>query len=113
MLIDGDTPIEKETGERVGTISEIIKSYYPNEMEASPPEDILHSFDEPVYLRTRDEESPDLKLKALNFTVAVHEVSEQVILKADDVVGFILKNLSEDTEITFDKEGDMRNPPSI
>ena len=112
MLLDGDSPVRGENGDSLGTLNEIIQSHYPTEMKAAAPQKVSHAFKQSAFIETGDPAFPRVKVSGVSFIVTVHEGDEQIVLRADDVVGFILKNVLEDEDVTFDKLGKLRQPPA-
>jgi len=87
------------------TMKKLIDSLYlPRFMEV-PPTRIRHEFEEPTFIETGVAEFPRLKVNAVEATIAVNKVDQEIRLTADDIVGFILKNVIDGSERIFDKEG--------
>ena len=100
-----DTLLYDESGTSIVTVKELTDSFYPGGFEELPPTKAVHEFEEPTFIMSGVAEFPRLKVNRLEATIRRGKVKERITLDADDIIGFILKNILEGTEQTFDKEG--------
>ena len=45
-----------------------------------------------------------MKLNSIELTLSVQKMNQKMKLEAESIVGFILKNITKDKEIVFDKK---------
>jgi hypothetical protein len=105
---DDEIMVYNDDGSLVGSFADITATYYDNIDDELPPKQITHEFEEPVFLHTDVPQFPRMKLSRLEFTIAAHKHTTELVLDAEDIVGFILRNLTDGTETTFDKDRKLR-----
>jgi hypothetical protein len=94
-----------ESGNGVTTLKKLTDSLYPSGYTEVPPTRVRHEFAEPTFIETGVDKFPRLKVNAVEATIAVNRVDQEIRLIAGDIVGFILKNVIDGSERIFDKEG--------
>ena len=102
-----ETFIYDEDGQEITTVKDIINSFVLPSEEISPIKK-KHPFAQPAFIHTGIERFPKLKLKALEATISVSKVIEEIRLNGEDIVGFTLKNTFEGSQHTFDKNRKLR-----
>ncbi len=86
------------------TMNDILKSYIPKNNELSPTR-IIHRFDHDFFIETGNPEFPELKVKTLKFTISAKKRTGKIVLKRENIIGFILKNILENRKDLYDNEG--------
>ncbi|MDQ3847365.1 MAG: restriction endonuclease [Thermoproteota archaeon] len=94
-----------ESGNGITTLKKLTDSFYPSGYMEVPPTRVRHEFTEPAFIETGVAEFPRLKVNAVEATIAVNRVDQEIRLTAGDIVGFILKNVIDGSERIFDREG--------
>lgn len=94
-----------ESGKGIATLKELTDSFHTLGNAEVPPTRVTHEFAEPTFIETGVDKFPRLKVNAVEAIIAVNKVDQEIKLVAEDIVGFILKNVVEDSERVFDKEG--------
>lgn len=100
-----DTMLYDQSGTGLVTVKELTDSFYPSGFEELPRTKVVHKFETPTFIMSGETEFPRLKVDQLEATISVGRIEEAITLDADDLVGFILKNILDGTEQIFDKEG--------
>lgn len=85
-----------------------MDSFYPKGFQEIASTEVVHNFKEPTFIETGTATFPKLKINTVAFLISTNKVTQRVELMAEDIVGFILKNIIEGTEQTFDKTGKVR-----
>jgi len=92
-----------ENDNEVLTVNELIKSYISKDNKLNPTR-IAHKFDNPCFIKTGNPEFPKLKVKKLKFTISAKKRTGKIVLKRENIIGFILKNMLENRGNVFDKQ---------
>ena len=92
-----------ENDNEVLTVNELIKSYISKDNKLNPTK-IAHKFDNPCFIKTGNPEFPKLKVKKLKFTISAKKRTGKIVLKRENIIGFILKNMLENRGNVFDKQ---------
>jgi hypothetical protein len=100
-----DTMLRDENGSDIVTVKSLTDSFYPPGFEELPPTRVVHLFEEPTFIVTGATEFPRLKVSGIEATIRVGRVEETITIDADDLVGFILRNVLEGTDQALDKGG--------
>lgn len=96
----------------VCSFQEVIQSMYPNPMNVMPPQKVIKTFEEPRFIKTDLDLFPLLKLNGMESIISVVESVEEIVIDADTIVGFILRNVLDGKEKIFDKQGNLRKSPT-
>jgi hypothetical protein len=94
-----------ESRNRITTLKKLTDSFYPSGYMEVPPTRVRHEFTEPTFIETGVAEFPRLKVNAVEATIAVNRLGQEIRLAAGDIVRFILKNVIDGSERIFDREG--------
>lgn len=94
-----------EHDSEVITIKELTDSFYPEGFKELLPTRVVHKFEEPTYIKTDVAEFPRLRLNAVEATITVNKVDQEITFELEDFATFVLKNVFEGTEQIFDKDG--------
>jgi hypothetical protein len=100
-----DTVICDQSGTGFVTVKELTDSFYPSGFEELPATRVVHKFEKPTFIMSGVAEFPKLKVDQVEATISIGRIEETITLDADDLVGFVLKNILEGTEQILDKEG--------
>jgi hypothetical protein len=92
-------------GKGLTTVKKLIGSLYPCGYQELPPTRVVHEFTAPTFIETGIIDFPKLKINAVEATITVSRVDQKICLAADDVVGFILRNVIAGSERILNKEG--------
>lgn len=95
-----------EDDQKTTTVKNIIDSFSSH--EEIPPTKKKYSFDEPAFIHTGVERFPKLKIKALEATISISKEVREIRIDGEDVVGFVLKNVLDKCQHTFDKDIKLR-----
>jgi hypothetical protein len=101
--LNGDSILYDELDVEISTIDSIIKSLITEEGELEETER-TYKFDNATFIKTDNPKIPKIKITEIKCTISVGKINERIILKAEDFIGFILKNVIDDTEKRFDKK---------
>ena len=95
--------IYDENDKKIATIQDIIEPFFPPGFEEILPTQKKHIFSDPAFIHTWIDRFPKIKIEAIKATISTSKTVEEVRFNAEDIVGFILKNVTEDSYHTFDK----------
>lgn len=98
--------IYDENDEKTMTVKNIIDSFSSH--EEIPPTKKQYTFDKPAFIHTGVERFPKLKIKALEATISVSKEVREIRIDGEDIVGFVLNNVLEKCQHTFDKDMKLR-----
>ncbi len=70
---------------------------------------IFIDMDRPRFLETDDSEFPRVKLKSLKVTLSTGVFEDTIEMDGSTMVGFILRNLIDDSEVILDKQAKLKN----
>lgn len=96
-----------DKGHEINSLLKIISLLTPNSEMASKK--INYSFNTPTFVLTDTAKFPRLKLNSIELTLSVQKMNQKMKLEAESIVGFILKNITKDKEIIFDKKFKIMN----
>lgn len=60
------------------------------------------------YIHTSDKDFPKMKIKAVKMIVSNGLIEDIMKIDGSKMVGYILKNIFDNSEIIFDKQGEIR-----
>lgn len=98
-----------DNNNQVETVKSVIDTFYPQGFQEMPPTGKTHVFGQATYVQTNVPAFPRLKILSLEATVSVSALVQEIRIDAQDVVGFILKNVIEGTQVMFDKNAKLRS----
>lgn len=87
------------------TLLEIVNSMFPSGRKPFPKTKNHVKFKEPRFIKTNAHGFPWMKINGISAEIKIDEVRKELVLKAEDIVGFILKLVSNGSIRKFDKEG--------
>jgi len=77
-------------------------------MQVVKDKEVVVEMDDDKYIDTNAQEFPRIKIKAVKLILSVSLIEQTSIIDGTTIVGFILQNLSDGSEITFDTNGKLR-----
>jgi len=66
-------------------------------------------FDENLYIETNDVDLPLIKLSEIKLLLSSSLIEQEMIIDGESMVGFILRNILDNSEIILDKDGIIKN----
>jgi hypothetical protein len=93
-----------EHGEKVGTFHTALQSMFPAPYVEVPPAVTEHLFNAPTFMLTGNQRFPRLKLLGIRARVSVGRVNQEIVLKAEDFVGFVLHDVIGQKTRLIDKQ---------
>jgi hypothetical protein len=102
-----DTRLYDEEDTEIILDGRLLALLFPIGFEEMPPTRMAHTFDKPTFTHTNISWFPRLKLAALEATVSVGIVTQEVLIKGTDFIQFILKNVLTGEIQTFDKSAKL------
>jgi len=102
-----DVWLFNQHGERILTLKSLTDSFYPEGLQELRPTKVAHKFKEPTFIETGVDTFPMLKIDGVEATITVNKIDEKIELFAEDIVGFILKNVTKSSENIFDVRGEL------
>jgi hypothetical protein len=101
---ENQLPLLNEAGEKTGTFYSASQSMFPpayTELAATAKE---HTFTTPTYMLTGNTRFPRMKLQALRATISVERQNQEVVLKGEDFIGFVMRDVIGDKVRLIDKQ---------
>lgn len=102
--LTNEIKLYNEQGIEIGTIEDIVKSFYPSNYQEIQPIDKCYEFPNPTFIKTGNSIFPRIKLKGIKSTISVSKIATQIRINGEEIVGFILKNVINNSHQTFDKK---------
>ena len=93
-----------EAGEKTGTFHSVLKSRFPSDYVEVPPTVKEHWFTEPIYLPTGNPRFPRTKLLGIRATISVERQNQEMILKGEDFIGFVMHDVIGEKTRMIDKQ---------
>jgi len=97
-----------EAGIEVTSVEGIAALFYPSELAEATATRKKYVFDKPTFIQTDKESLPKIKVNAVELTVSVDKVTQEVQIKGEDFVSFVLKDVLNGTEYSFDNDLKLR-----
>lgn len=91
-----------ESGAEITTAFILFNSLVPKGFDELQPTKIAYLFDRPTFIKTSNPKVR-MKIKSLEITISKTLETKTIILKGEDFVQYVLKNISEDTIKTIPK----------
>ncbi|MEE8576846.1 MAG: restriction endonuclease [candidate division Zixibacteria bacterium] len=91
-------------GKRLISGKEIIHSFCPTQIQETSPVLKTYEFDCVAFTSTTHSKFPKIKVNAVQATFSVSKIEQEIEIKSDDIVRFILWNLIDDSDHLFDKD---------
>jgi len=91
------------SGMRQTDAGEIINSFFPKELRELAPIIKTHMFTKDTFVGTNDHRFPTVKVKGAQAIVSVSKAQDEIRV-GDDIVGFILRSVIDDSEQLFSKD---------
>lgn len=93
-----------EAGQEDGDIPKIVHSLFPDSKEAMKPIVVERLFSEPTFIKTGNPSFPKAKLLGIRATISVERQDQESVLKGEDFIGFIMRDVIGDTITMLDKK---------
>ena len=93
-----------ERDENVGTFRTVIAGMFPEDFVELPRTRKEHLFAEPTFLMTGNTRFPKMKLLGVRATITVERRNEEQVLRGEDFVGFVLRDVIGDKTHIIDKD---------
>jgi len=103
ISLSDSTKIYDENGGETTNLQDLLNSLVPKGLEELQPTSTIHTFDKPAFIKTHDARFQRMKIKAIKVLISKKLTTMEYQLKAEDFVGYILKNVIEGTEKTIPK----------
>lgn len=100
----GAIRLEAEDGTDCGTMAQVFDLYLPKPLAPMSATRVDHKFDPPVFILTNHERLKRLKLNGFAATFGVEELVQEMVIRGDDLVHFILQNVVDKTAHIFTKD---------
>ncbi len=100
-----------EAGEKTSTFFSVIKYMFPAAFVEVPPTAREVLFNEPTYLPTGNVRFPRTKLLGIRATIFVERQNQEMILKGEDFIGFVMHDvIGEKTRMIDKQKRPIRQP---
>ena len=109
--ITGETVLYDKNGKEISLLYKILDSYAQRK-ELNPTHK-AHTFNQEVFINTKIKEFPKLKINSINFTISIRKITQKATSNAENIVGFILKDILDDNEYVFDKKKKLMHEKRI